>query len=715
VPHVEPVADAAAFLDLTVPLRAREPVLTNVIGTVAAGIVHGRTYDRCFWWLVRDDAGDVVGCAMRTAPWKLLVSPMPASAASALGSAVAVADPRLPGTVGPQDVVDAVVRGMAEAGRAVSTSLDMVDVVHVLETYRPPAGVPGRARRAVDAELDLLVEWEWAFADEAGVPRPEVQGVQARLRTGGMFWWEVDGERVALAGHQGPVPTPGGVVGRIGPVYTPPEHRRHGYGATVTAAVVEQLLPQCTTVMLFADAANPTSNGVYERLGFREVARVVDVSFTKNEPEVVGSDRRTLLDADRAHVWHPYGSATDPLPVLPVASASGVRLRLTDGRELVDGMSSWWAAVHGYRHPALDAAVRTQLDRMAHVMLGGLTHEPAVRLAERLVEITPEGLTRVFFTDSGSVAVEVALKMAVQYAVAGGRPGRTRLLTVRGGYHGDTLWAMSVCDPDTGMHRTFPGLPEQLFAERPACRFDEPLEPRHTADIERLLAAHADEVAAVVLEPVVQGAGGMWFYAPAYLRRVRELCDAHGVLLVLDEIATGFGRSGRLFAAEHAGIEPDLMCVGKALTGGYLSMGATLCTEEVARVVSSGPNGALMHGPTFMGNPLAAAVSLASVDLLLERGWAADVDRIAAALSTGLAPARDLPGVTDVRVLGAIGVVETRDPVNLRVVTPLLVERGVWLRPFGRLVYTMPPYVTGDDDLDRITSALVEVVAQVAR
>ena len=294
-------------------------------------------------------------------------------------------------------------------------------------------------------------------------------------------------------------------------------------------------------------------------------------------------DAERLLAADRAHVWHPYASATRPQPVLPVASASGVRLRLEDGRELVDGMASWWAAVHGYRHPVLDRAVSEQLGSMAHVMFGGLTHAPAVALAERLVQLTPAPLTRVFFCDSGSVAVEVALKLAVQHWAARGRAGRTRMLALRGGYHGDTLWAMSVCDPDTGMHRLFPGLPQQLFAPRPRPRHGEPLEPDDTAELEKLLAQHADEIAAVVLEPVVQGAGGMWFYAPQYLRRVRELCDLYDVLLVADEIATGFGRSGTLFACEQAGVAPDLMCVGKALTGGYLSMGATLCTEESRR------------------------------------------------------------------------------------------------------------------------------------
>ena len=423
---------------------------------------------------------------------------------------------------------------------------------------------------------------------------------------------------------------------------------------------------------------------------------------------------RRLLDADRAHVWHPYSSATRPLPVLAVESASGVRLRLADGRELVDGMASWWAAVHGYRHPVLDRAVTDQLGSMAHVMFGGLTHAPAVALAERLVELTPAPLRRVFFCDSGSVAVEVALKLAVQYWASRGRPGRTRMLALRGGYHGDTLWAMSVCDPDNGMHRLFPGLPVQLFAPRPECRFDADVEPADTDDLEKLLAEHGEQIAAVVLEPVVQGAGGMWFYSPAYLARVRELCDGYDVLLVADEIATGFGRTGTFFACEQAGISPDLMCVGKALTGGYLSMGATLCTEEVAAVVSA-PSatsaGVLMHGPTFMGNPLAAAVSLASVDLLLARGWAADVARVGSRLASGLEAARGLPAVADVRTLGAIGVVQMHRPVDLVSATAFLAERGVWLRPFGRLLYTMPAYVMSDSDVDLVTAAMVELAA----
>ncbi|MGF7233629.1 MAG: adenosylmethionine--8-amino-7-oxononanoate transaminase [Frankia sp.] len=422
---------------------------------------------------------------------------------------------------------------------------------------------------------------------------------------------------------------------------------------------------------------------------------------------------RDLLADDRAYVWHPYSSVRDPLPVLPVASAAGNRLTLTDGRELIDGMSSWWAAIHGYAHPVLDEAVRDQLGRMAHVMFGGLTHEPAVTLARNLVEVTPAPLTKVFFSDSGSVAVEVAIKMALQYWQGRGRPGRNRLLTVRRGYHGDTSGAMAVCDPDTGMHHLFAGLlPRQIFAPRPAPGFGEPFTEADIAGVADLLERHSQEIAAVICEPVVQGTGAMNFYAPAWLARLRELCDAHGVLLIADEIATGFGRSGEMFGCDHAGVSPDIMCVGKAMTGGYLSMAATLCTEQVADGICASEAGAFMHGPTFMANPLAAAVAAASIGLLRSRPWRDDVRRIATGLAEGLAPARDLPTVADVRILGAIGVIETRAPVDMRVIQPLLVELGVWVRPFGRLVYTMPPYITGDDDLAVLTAAMVEAVAR---
>ena len=397
--------------------------------------------------------------------------------------------------------------------------------------------------------------------------------------------------------------------------------------------------------------------------------------------------------------------------MLAVESAQGVRLRIADGRELVDAMASWWCAVHGYRHAVLDEAVAGQLGRMAHVMFGGLTHEPAIRLAERLVELTPDGLEHVFFADSGSVAVEVAIKMVLQAARATHGPERTRLLTVRGGYHGDTLGAMSVCDPVGGMHSLFTGmLPEQVFAPRPPDGFDAPLDPEWAAEVTGVVERRADELAAVIVEPVVQGAGGMRFHAPACVKLLRELCDRHGLLLVLDEIATGFGRTGELFAADHADVRPDVMCVGKALTGGYMTLAATLCTPAVARAIGAGEGGALMHGPTYMANPLACAAALASTGLLAGGAWRADVARIEAALESGLAPVRDLPGVADVRVLGAIGVVALDGPVDVAAATLASVDRGVWLRPFRNLVYTMPPYVTGEEDLALITAAMAAAV-----
>jgi adenosylmethionine-8-amino-7-oxononanoate aminotransferase len=411
-------------------------------------------------------------------------------------------------------------------------------------------------------------------------------------------------------------------------------------------------------------------------------------------------------------VWHPYGGLPAALPALPVVAAEGVRLCLADGRELIDGMSSWWCAVHGYRHPALDAAVREQLEQVAHVMFGGLTHEPAVRLAERLVEWTPAGLERVFFADSGSVAVEVAIKMALQYQRARGRPRRTRLLTVRGGYHGDTAGAMAVCDPVGGMHSLFTGLlAEHVFAEHPPDGFDVPRDERWerwAAQVRELAARHLDELAAVIVEPVVQGAGGMRFHSPACVALLREVCDEHGLLLVADEIATGFGRTGALWACEHAEVAPDVMCVGKALTGGYVTLAATLCTAEVASAISAGEGGGLMHGPTYMANPLACAVALASLDLLATGEWRAQVARIERGLREGLEPARGAPGVKDVRVLGAIGVVQLDHEVDVRAATAAAVERGVWLRPFRDLVYTMPPYVICDDDLAVVAGAVVD-------
>jgi len=407
-------------------------------------------------------------------------------------------------------------------------------------------------------------------------------------------------------------------------------------------------------------------------------------------------------------VWHPYGALPAVLPSLPVVSAEGVRLRLADGRKLIDGMASWWCAIHGYRHPALDLAVSEQLGRMAHVMFGGLTHEPAVLLAERLIELAPEGLERVFFADSGSVAVEVAIKLCLQYQRALGRGARTRLLTIKGGYHGDTTGAMAVCDPVTGVHSLFAGvLPRHVFAERPPDGFGAGLDAGWAEQVRELAERHSGELAGVIVEPVVQGAGGMRFHSPECVALMRSVCDEHGLLLVLDEIATGFGRTGAMFACEHAGVAPDVICVGKALTGGYMTLAATLCTADVAEAVSAGEGGGLMHGPTFMANPLACAVAYASLGLLEDGGWRARVAEIEAGLQSGLEPARELPGVSDVRVLGAIGVIELEQPVDIAAATAAAVGHGVWLRPFARLIYAMPPYVIGEEDLATVTAAMV--------
>ncbi|MXW96364.1 MAG: adenosylmethionine--8-amino-7-oxononanoate transaminase [Acidimicrobiaceae bacterium] len=429
-----------------------------------------------------------------------------------------------------------------------------------------------------------------------------------------------------------------------------------------------------------------------------------------------GTDRaagETLLVRDRRLLWHPYAPMPAAVEPIVVKSARGVALTLSDGTQVIDGMSSWWAAIHGYRHPVLDQAVRNQLGDMAHVMFGGVTHHPAVELAETLVDIAPAGLEHVFLADSGSVSVEIAIKMALQYARGVGRSERTRLLTVRGGYHGDTLGCMSVCDPVNGMHSMFTGmLPEQIFAPVPSPRFGEKFDDSHVAEFADLLATHSEEIAAVVIEPVVQGAGGMRFYSPDYLRAVRQLCHEYEVPLIADEIATGFGRSGELFGCDHAGVSPDIMCVGKALTGGYLTMAAVLCTPEIAKGVNAAESGALMHGPTYMANPLAASVSLASIKLLLSRDWRSEVQQIEDELTVGLAPAASLPGVRDVRVLGAIGVLEMHEPVPIARTQETLIKRGVWLRPFGRLLYTMPPYVSSVSNIRTIASSMVEAARQ---
>lgn len=421
-----------------------------------------------------------------------------------------------------------------------------------------------------------------------------------------------------------------------------------------------------------------------------------------------------ILAYDREHVWHPYASMRNPIKVWQVESARGVMLSLAGGGEVIDGMSSWWAVAHGYNNEHINKALKRQIAKMSHVMFGGLTHEGAVLLAKRLIEISPRRMQKIFFSDSGSVSVEVAMKMALQYWHSKGVKNKTKFATARGGYHGDTWNAMSVCDPVGGMHSIFSGrLPINFFAPKPNPAFGEPWNEDSIGGMREILRDNRNEIAAVIIEPIVQGAGGMRFYHPQYLKELRALCDELGILLILDEIATGFYRSGRLFACEYAGVEPDIMCVGKALTGGYMSFAATLASDDVADTISNGGVGLFMHGPTFMANPLACAAANASLDLVLQPQTPLNVLRIEKKLKDGLAAARDIKGVADARALGAIGVLEMEKPIDMAKAQELLIERGVWLRPFGRLLYTMPPYISTDSQLERITSAMVEVAGLI--
>ncbi len=421
-----------------------------------------------------------------------------------------------------------------------------------------------------------------------------------------------------------------------------------------------------------------------------------------------------IIRKDQQYVWHPYSSLTDPIPAYEVSSAEGVYLKLENGRQLIDGMASWWCAIHGYNHPVLNQAAKDQIDRMSHVMFGGITHSPAVTLCEKLVELTPEGLTKVFLSDSGSVSVEVAIKMAFQYWISKKQPQKNKLLSLRGGYHGDTFAAMSVCDPQNGMHHIFNQvLPEHYFAPKPQVAFDQPFKEEDIAEFKAIIEANHKQIAAVILEPIVQGAGGMHFYSPDYLRQVRALCSEYHILLIADEIATGFGRTGKLFACEWAEISPDIICLGKSLTGGYMTLAATLCSDEVSQGICEGEAGCFMHGPTFMGNPLACSVANASIDLLLSQDWQANIKRIETAFTTELKAFNSLESVATTRCIGAIAVIEMKQAVNLAEIQKKFVEKAVWVRPFGKLVYLMPPFIMTNKQIKALMDGVFEVLSEL--